>query len=88
MGLERAEIPLQTNGSEHDIRCQVTRRNATPEHAEPSGAIAATLSSALPRHARSMASHAGIIQATASTFKASPPDTETCSGFGRCYEEC
>ena len=26
MVLERPEIPLHTNGSENDIRCQVTRR--------------------------------------------------------------
>ena len=28
--LERPEIPLHTNGSENDIRCQVTRRKACP----------------------------------------------------------
>jgi hypothetical protein len=26
MVLERPEIPLHTNGTENDIRCQVTRR--------------------------------------------------------------
>jgi len=26
MALERPEIPLNTNGSENDIRCQVTKR--------------------------------------------------------------
>ena len=29
MVLERPEIPLHTNGSENDIRCQVTRRRAS-----------------------------------------------------------
>ncbi|MDQ2764468.1 MAG: transposase [Pseudomonadota bacterium] len=29
MGLERPEIPLHTNGSENDIRCQVTRRKVS-----------------------------------------------------------
>ncbi len=27
--LERSEIPLHTNGSENDIRCQVTRRKVS-----------------------------------------------------------
>jgi hypothetical protein len=27
--LERPEIPLHTNGSENDIRCQVTRRKVS-----------------------------------------------------------
>jgi hypothetical protein len=29
MVLERPEIPLHTNGSENDIRCQVTRRKVS-----------------------------------------------------------
>jgi hypothetical protein len=29
MGLDRPEIPLHTNGSENDIRCQVTRRKVS-----------------------------------------------------------
>jgi hypothetical protein len=27
--LERPEIPLHTNGSENDVRCQVTRRKVS-----------------------------------------------------------
>ena len=29
MVLERPEIPLHTNGSENDIRCQVTKRKVS-----------------------------------------------------------
>ena len=29
MALERPEIPLHTNGSDNDIRCQVTRRKVS-----------------------------------------------------------
>jgi hypothetical protein len=29
MVLDRPEIPLHTNGSENDIRCQVTRRKVS-----------------------------------------------------------
>ena len=32
MVLERPEIPLHTNGSENDIRCQVTKRKNQRRH--------------------------------------------------------
>ncbi len=41
MVLERPEIPLHTNGSENDIRCQVTRRKVSAGTRSDSGATAA-----------------------------------------------
>jgi hypothetical protein len=32
MVLDRPEIPLRTNGSENDVRCQVTRRKSQRWH--------------------------------------------------------
>jgi hypothetical protein len=37
MVLERPEIPLHTNGSENDIRCQVTRRKVSAGTRSDSG---------------------------------------------------
>ena len=42
--LKRPQIPLHTNGSENDIRCQVTRRITSPAPAPSWAAIAATRS--------------------------------------------
>lgn len=44
--LDRPEIPLHTNGSENDIRCQVTKRRSTEAPKAPPAAIAAMPSSA------------------------------------------
>jgi len=37
MVLDRPEIPLHTNGSENDIRCQVTKRQGQRRHAQRCG---------------------------------------------------
>ena len=78
--LDRPEIPLHTNGSENDIRCQSLppRRRGSPSArsaAAPAAmpaAIAATPSSDSPRPAQSSASHSGIILAQGSPSPAPP----------------
>ena len=63
--LERPDIPLNTNGSENDIRCQVTKRKISGG-TRMSAATAATPSSASTRHAPSSASPSGTTSAHAS----------------------
>jgi hypothetical protein len=70
--LDRPEIPLHTNGSENDIRCQVIRRKVSGEPAAMPAATAATPSSGSPSPAQSSASPSGIISAHASSFPAAP----------------
>ena len=80
MVLDRPETPLHTNGSENDIRCQVTRRKSlplrrrgsAPEHAAILAATAAMPSSVSPRPAPSSAWQSGTISAAASGFPVSP----------------
>ena len=97
MVLDRPEIPLHTNGSENDIRCQVTKRQVsggTTQRHRP------RLPRRLPRprqdlHASS-ASRSGTISAAGSAFPAarsfrpsptssaaavSPPETDLRPGF-------
>ena len=70
MVLERPEIPLHTNGSENDIRCQVTRRKVSAGTRSDAGAIAAMLSSGLPRHAQSTVWRSGTISEAGCTSPA------------------
>jgi Transposase IS66 family len=100
MVLERPEIPLHTNGSENDIRCQVTRRKVSAGTRSDPDVIAATRSSAWPRPARRIAWRSGFIWAAvwaspasrlsrrcrnSSDAVASPPDPRARPGFCRCY---
>jgi hypothetical protein len=72
MVLERPEIPLHTNGSENDIRCQVTKRKVSDGTRSDAGRDAATHSSASPRPALNLASRSGIISAPGSPSPAAP----------------
>ena len=67
MVLERPEIPLHTNGTENDIRCQVTRRKVSGGTAAMSAVPVATPSSASPKPAPSSASPSGTTSAQGST---------------------
>jgi len=61
MVLDRPEIPLHTNGSENDIRCQVTRRKVSAGDTQRDRpAIAATHSSVSGRPVTNSASQFGI----------------------------
>jgi Transposase IS66 family len=71
--LERPEIPLHTNGSENDMRCQVTRRRISGGPAPMPDAIAATPSSLSPRPAQSLASPFGTTSAQGSPSPAILP---------------
>jgi hypothetical protein len=74
MGLDHPEIPLHTNGSENDIRCQVTkRRSAAPPGPTPV-ATAATPSSASRGPAESSVSRSGTTLAPGSV----PPAPRRC----------
>ena len=67
MVLDRPEIPLHTNGSENDIRCQVTRRKVSAgTRSEYRAGLAATLSSVSRRRVTNWASRSGIIWAAGS----------------------
>jgi hypothetical protein len=66
MVLERPEVRLHTNGSENDIRCQVTRRKVSAGTRSDAGRDAAMPSSGWPRLAPNMAWHFGIISAAGS----------------------
>jgi len=70
MVLGRPEIPLHTNGSENDIRCQVTRSKISV--ATIPAAIAAPPSAASARPAPSSGSLSGITAAPGSPFRATP----------------
>ena len=65
MVLEEADIPLHTNGSANDVRCQVTKRRSAVEPAATPAATAATPSSASTRPAPSSASNSGTTSALA-----------------------
>ena len=76
MVLDRPEIPLHTNGSENDVRCQVTKRSAAAQGATPV-ATAVTPSSASARLAQNSASPSGITSAHAWQCQTSPR-SHTC----------
>jgi len=56
MVLDHPDIPLHTNGSESDIRCQVTKRAISGGTRATPAAIGGTNSSPSARHAASSAS--------------------------------
>ena len=62
MVLDRPEIPLHTNGSENDVRCQVTKRK-TAAQKRHRARLPATPSSASARPAQNSESHSGNISA-------------------------
>jgi hypothetical protein len=64
--LERPEIPLHTNGSENDIRCQVIRRKISAGTRSDPGAIAAMPFSPWPRPVPSRPSRSGTTWAAGS----------------------
>jgi hypothetical protein len=66
MVLQRPEIPLHTNGSENDIRCQVTRRKVSAGTRSDLGGTAAMPFWASPRPAPGMAWRSGTISAAGS----------------------
>ena len=90
--LDRPEIPLHTNGSENDIRCQVTKRRSLPPRRRGSAvapkarsaATAVTPSSASPKPAASSASTSGIISAIGSASK----PARTCPTFPTSSRSC
>ena len=101
--LDRPEIPLHTNGSENDIRCQVTRRKVSVGTRSDLDGTAAMLSSASARPAPSSAWRFGIISPAVSAFlatlsfrhcpnssvaAASRSDRGGCPGFCPCYNRC
>jgi hypothetical protein len=63
MVLDRPEIPLHINGSENDIRCQVTKRKVTGGTRSDIGRDCRDAFLSLRRHAQNSASHSGIISA-------------------------
>ena len=78
--LERPEIPLNTNGSENDIRCQAPSARSAAEPAATPAATVATPSSASTRPVPSSASPSGTISARASPSQAvwkSPPSPKS-----------
>ena len=72
MVLDRPEIPLHTNGSENDIRCQVTKRKVMQAQEATPVATAAMPSSASPRPAQSSESYSGTISARVSLCQTNP----------------
>jgi hypothetical protein len=80
MVLERPDIPLHTNGSENDIRCQVTKREISGGTRSDPVVTVATLSSCSSRLAPRTASPSGIISAPVSPFQAAtrfPPSPKS-----------
>jgi hypothetical protein len=68
--LDRPEIPLHTNGSENDIRCQVTRRKISGGTRSDTGRDCRDAFLSSQRPARSSASPSGTISATVSPPRA------------------
>ena len=66
MVLDRPEIPLHTNGSENDIRCQVTRRKVSAEHGATSGGLLRRFPQSREDVWTNWASRSGIIWAAGS----------------------
>ena len=96
MVLDHPEIPLHTNGSENDIRCQVTKRHVSGGTHSDIGRDCRDAFSASPRPAGSSALPSGIILAPGSASAAvlssrsfqissaaadSPPDAAAARGF-------
>jgi hypothetical protein len=63
---ERPEIPLHTNGSENDIRCQVTRRKVSAGTRSDIGRDCRDAFLSLPKPAAKTGSRCGIIWAAGS----------------------
>ena len=99
MVLERPEIPLHTNGSENDIRCQVTRRKVSAGTRSDLGGIAACLAGprqdlrqtrrgvlGLSRQRLKVPGHTIVrLWRNSSDAAGSQPDTGCCPEFCRYY---
>jgi hypothetical protein len=68
--LARREIPLHTNGSENDTRCQVTRLKISRRYAAIAAGTAAMPSSPSPKPAGSLQSRPGTIWVAGSPSQA------------------
>ena len=73
MVLDRPEIPLHTNGSENDIRCQVTKRKVSGGTRSDLGRDCRDAFLGLAKTCAKLASASGIISAAGSGSQAAQP---------------
>jgi len=73
MVLDHPEIPLHTNGSENDIRCQVTKRQVSGGTKTDTGRDCRDAFLGLGKTAGSSASRSGITSAPGSASPPLPP---------------